>query len=180
MQRPNPSEEIERLKYPIGRFSYRADSSRERMIRQYGLFPDGLEAAVKDLTSGQLDTPYRPGGWTVRQVVHHLPESHMNAYVRFKMTLTEDAHEAMVANEAAWAELTDSRVGPIKPSLRLFRALQVRWMAAMKATSSKDWERTLSHPEMGTVSLDYLGHVYEWHARHHIAHITSLRERMKW
>ncbi len=175
--------DISGLQYPIGQFQFNPQISaeeRHRLIVGYVIFPDMLQTAVNGLTEGQLDTRYRPGGWTVRQVVHHLAESHMNAYVRFKLTLTEKEHKAVVADEAAWAELEDSRRGPIAVSLDLFRALQQRWVLAIQAISPADFDRKLWHPAWGTVSVDYLVQGCAWHARHHIAHITSLRERMGW
>ncbi|PYV45412.1 MAG: putative metal-dependent hydrolase [Acidobacteria bacterium] len=171
------------LQYPLGQFRFDPQTcteQRQRLIREYGIFPEKLKAAVEGLTDEQLDTPYRPGGWTVRQVVHHLPESHMNGYVRLKLALTEENHKAVVADEAAWAELNDSRNGPIALSLELFRVLQQRWVVALQTLSDPDFERTMWHPAWGTVSLDYVVQSYAWHARHHIAHITGLRERMGW
>jgi len=175
--------EIGTLQYPLGRFCFDPKTSmelREQLVTEYGLLPEKLEAAVESLTDQQLDTPYRPGGWTVRQVVHHLPESHMNAYVRLKLALTEENHKAVVADEAAWAERKDSRNGHIALSLELFRVLQQRWVLALRAFSEADFERTMWHPAWGTVSLDYVVQNYAWHARHHIAQITRLRERMRW
>ena len=175
--------EIDRLRYPIGRFEFtRSNSARERqrLCEEYETAAEGLESAVVDLTDEQLDTPYRPGGWTVRQVIHHLPESHMNAYVRLKLALTEELHRSVATDEAAWANLRDSREGPVGVSLALFRVLQQRWGIALRAMSEEDFSRKVWHPEWNTVPLDYLVQVYAWHARHHIAHITTVRERMDW
>ena len=154
--------------------------ARQRLVEDYETSPERLERAVAGLRVAQIDTPYRPGGWTVRQVVHHLPESHMNAYVRLKLALTEDLHRSVVANEADWANLPDSRDGPIALSLELFRVLQQRWALALRSMSVGDFSRKVWHPVWDTVSLDYLVQVYAWHARHHTVHITDLRERMWW
>ena len=175
--------ESDKLRYPIGQFEFTptiSASQRRRLIEEYERSPDRLDEAAAGLTDDQIDTVYRPGGWTVRQVIHHLPESHMNAYVRLKLALTEELHRSVVADEAAWADLADSREGPIAISLALFRVLQQRWAMALRAMSDADSSRKVWHPAWGTVPLDYLVQVYAWHARHHTAHITTLRDRMGW
>ena len=174
---------LKKLQYPIGEFQFDAgitEEKRDQWITEYAVIPDKLESAVADLTDEQLDTRYRPDGWTVRQVVHHLADSHMNAYVRFKLVLTEDKPKVIVADQAAWAELVDARTAPIATSMQLFRLLQQRWVIALRALSPEDYQRTFWHPWWETVSLDYLIQSYAWHGRHHIAQITSLRERMGW
>lgn len=138
-----------------------------------------LRAAVEGLTEAQLDTPYRPGGWTVRQVVHHVPDSHLNAYIRMKLALTEDGPTIKPYDENLWAELSDSRM-PVDASLSLMDALHRRWVTVLRSLQPADFARTFLHPEAGVVSLDRLIALYAWHGRHHVAHITSLRQRMGW
>ena len=174
---------VDDLRYPIGKFEFRPRTSlreRQGLAEEYELAPDWLEDAASGLTDAQLDTAYRPNGWTVRQVIHHLPESQMNAYVRLKLALTEDLHRSVVADEDAWASLPDSRNGPIVIALSLFRALQLRWAMAIRSMSDADFARLVWHPEWGKVRLEYLVQVYAWHPRHHIAQITTLRDRMGW
>jgi hypothetical protein len=137
-----------------------------------------MRAAVASLSPEQLDTPYRPGGWTVRTVVHHVPDSHINSYVRFKLALTEDEPVIKPYDEAAWAKLVDS--GPIEPSLTLLESLHERWVQLLKTLSDADFARQFRHPELGAVRLDQNLALYAWHGKHHVAHITSLRERMGW
>lgn len=139
-----------------------------------------MRQAVAGLDAAQLDTPYREGGWTVRQVVHHLPDSHLNAYVRLKLTLTEDAPVIRPYDEARWAELEDTRVTPIETSLLLLDSLHTRFVALWRAMRPEDFSRPLTHPDHGAKDLDWLLSMYAWHGRHHIAHITSLRRKMNW
>jgi hypothetical protein len=171
------------LRYPIGKFQ-RPPSvpapERAALIEQIAETPARLRDAVRGLTPEQFDTPYRPGGWTVRQVVHHVPDSHLNAYVRTKLALTEDQPTIKPYMEDRWAELADSRNTPPDVSLTLLESLHHRWVTLMNSLSDSDWQRTVIHPEMGIVRLDQLLALYAWHGRHHVAHITSLRERMGW
>jgi DinB family protein len=172
------------LSYPIGRFAPPASgldpAERERLIVQIEDTPRQLRQAVDGLTPEQVETPYRPGGWTVRQVVHHLPDSHMNSYVRFRLALTEDEPLIRPYHEDRWAELPDSRTAPLEVSLSLLDALHVRWGLVLRAITPEQWKRTLRHPEQGVVGLDRNLALYAWHGRHHVAHVTSLRARMGW
>src|SRR5712692_1804963 len=171
------------LRYPIGEFSYPGEQTadeRRRAIDEIEATPVRLRAAVQGLSPQQLDTPYRPGGWTVRQVVHHVPDSHLNAYTRFKLALTEDEPTIKPYDEARWAELADVRTAPLGVSFRLLEALHQRWVLLLRSLRPEDYRRTLRHPERGVMSLDQTLCYYAWHGRHHVAHITSLRERMGW
>jgi hypothetical protein len=171
------------LRYPIGPFQYDGpltDEQRQHLIDQIEAAPGKLRAAVQGLSPAQLDTPYRPGGWTVRQVVHHLPDSHLNSYMRFRLALTEDEPTIKPYFENRWAELDDARHAPIDISLALLEALHRRWILLLRSLSERDFARTFSHPELGVVSLEENLSLYAWHGRHHVAHITSLRERMGW
>lgn len=170
------------LQYPVGRYiapTRFTDAGRRKAIGVIAATPARLRDAVEALDEGQLDTPYRPGGWTVRQVVHHLPDSHLNAYVRFKLGLTEAEPRVKPYEEARWAELPDSR-GPIAVSLDLLTALHARWVSLLETLTETDFQRTVYHPEFGVLHLDDLLEQYAWHGRHHVAHITSLRKRMGW
>lgn len=170
------------LQYPVGRYiapTRFTDASRRAAIAALAALPGQIRGAVVGLDATQLDTPYRPGGWTVRQVVHHVPDSHLNAYVRFKLGLTEAEPRVKPYDEARWAELPDSR-GPIEPSLDLLTALHTRWVSLLAVLTETDYQRTVYHPELGVVQLDDLLEQYAWHGRHHVAHITSLRKRMGW
>jgi hypothetical protein len=170
--------------YPIGRFEFTdvrlSGANRDDLIRQIEDAPARLREAVFGLTGEQLDTPYRPGGWTVRQVVHHLPDSHLNSYVRFKLALTEDEPTIKPYDEAAWANLQDSRSTPIEVSLSLLESLHARWVVLLRSLRPEELDRTFRHPELGTVTLGKNIALYAWHGRHHVAHITGLRERMGW
>ena len=171
------------LQYPIGRFSWSGPNSeddRKRYIDEIEQAPARLRAAVTGLSNAQLDTPYRPGGWTVRQVVHHVPDSHLNSYVRFRLALTEKEPTIKPYDENQWAELTDARTAPIEMSLTLLESLHSRWILLLRGLHASDFAREFRHPELGTVSLDKNLALYAWHGRHHVAHITSLRERMGW
>jgi hypothetical protein len=171
------------LRYPIGPFvkpdTFDAESRRTAIDRIEST-PSRLRSAVAGLSPPQLDTQYRPGGWTVRQVVHHLPDSHMNSYIRFKRALTEDQPVICTYHEDRWAELPDERTGPIEASLDLLEALHLRWVVLLRSLSPEHLGRTLDHPEIGILSLDAMLALYAWHGDHHIAHITSLREREGW
>jgi uncharacterized damage-inducible protein DinB len=175
------------LRYPIGEFEWIPPENEEQITRQrvhytdvLAKLPSNMRAAVEGLSAEQLDTPYRPGGWTVRQVVHHVPESHMNAYVRFKLALTENNPAIKTYDEKEWAKLPDVQVTPIEVSLQLLQALHTRWVDTVQQMRPSDFSRTLFHPERGPLTLDQLLAMYAWHSAHHTAHITSLRERMGW
>ena len=171
------------LQYPIGRFKLEGPPTQQeigRAIDEIAQAPAKLRAAVEGLSPEQLDTPYRPGGWTVRQVVHHVPDSHLNSYCRFKLALTEDEPTIKAYHEDRWAELDDSRTTPIEVSLAMLESLHKRWVLLMKSLAPADFARTFRHPEIGLVSLAKNVCLYGWHGRHHTAHITSLRERMGW
>jgi hypothetical protein len=171
------------LRYPIRRFDVVTDISdeeRKGLIQQIEDAPAKLRAAVKGLSNEQLDTPYRPEGWTVRQLVHHLPDSHINAYVRMKLALTEENPAIKTYDEALWAGLIDTQNTPLEVSLDLLDALHKRWVVLMRSVSKKDYARTFQHPEWGAVPIDMAISIYAWHGLHHVAHITSLRERMGW
>jgi hypothetical protein len=171
------------LRYPVGQFNKFADvteAQRVGLIDEIAAAPAKLRAAVAGLSPAQLDTEYRPGGWTVRQVVHHLPDSHMNAFVRFKLALTEDVPVIKPYDEARWANLPDVKSTPVETSLALLDHLHVRWVTLLRSLTSADLARKYKHPERGVVSLDDALAEYSWHGRHHVAHITSLRERQGW
>jgi hypothetical protein len=171
------------LRYPIGKFHYEgapSDEQKRHVIDEIAGTPANLRAAVKGLSEAQLDTPYRPGGWTVRQVVHHLPDSHMNAYVRFKLALTEDEPTIKPYAEDRWAELADTKTTPMGTSLTLLESLHDRWGALLHSLTADEWKRNFRHPELGPMSLEKTLALYAWHGRHHVAHITSLREREGW
>jgi uncharacterized damage-inducible protein DinB len=139
-----------------------------------------LRAAVRGLSETQLDTEYRPGGWTVRQVVHHMPDSHLNSYVRFKLALTEDEPTIKPYAEDRWAELADSKATPVEVSLTLLDSLHDRWVRLLRPLGEEEWKRTFRHPSLGPMTLEKTLALYAWHGRHHVAHITELRKRMSW
>lgn len=171
------------LRYPIGRHQRPVsltDAQRHSAIDAISVTPANLRDAVRGLDDSQLDTPYRPDGWTVRQVVHHVPDSHANAYIRFKLALTEDTPTIKPYDEAAWAKLEDSRTTTIETSLTLLAALHDRWVRILRSMKPADFSRKLNHPENGIMSLDQLLALYEWHGKHHVAHITNLRARNGW
>jgi uncharacterized glyoxalase superfamily protein PhnB/uncharacterized damage-inducible protein DinB len=171
------------LRYPIGRYKRPEEpltpAQRAALIEQIARVPAALRAAVAGLTDAQLDTPYRPGGWSVRQVVHHIPDSHLNSFGRFKLALTESVPTIKPYDETAWAELPDAK-GPVDVSLRLLESLHERWVALMRAMTEEQWSRRLMHPETGETTLDRMLALYAWHGDHHVAHITALREREGW
>lgn len=174
---------IEDLSFPIGRFEWDGDATkarRELLIEEIADAPRLLRRAVEGLSDEQLDTPYRPDGWTVRQVAHHLPDSHMNGFTRVKMALTEDVPTIKPYDEARFAELGDVRATPIEISLTLLEALHVRWVALFRSMSDADYAREFRHPEIGVVSLNKQLASYAWHGRHHVAHVTALRQRKGW
>jgi hypothetical protein len=171
------------LRYPIGRAERKSSltpQERRAAIDAIAAAPAALRAAVKGLTDAQLDTPYRPDGWTVRQLVHHVADSHMNAYTRFRLALTEANPTIRPYDEASWAELADARSLPIGVSLDLLDAMHGRLVHLLRATKDADFQRPLTHPENGPMTVDSLLSTYSWHGRHHTAHVSALRERMKW
>lgn len=177
------------LRYPIGNVKQQPFASLdiydqqayEARLRDIKFLPSLLEMAVENLDEHQLHTPYRPGGWTVHQVVHHVADSHMNAYIRFKLALTEDNPTIKPYDEAAWAMLSDTRLVPVNLSLTLLHALHTRWHELLSNMQQEEWTRTLFHPaQQQRLSLWKQLGIYSWHGRHHVAHITSLKERMGW
>ena len=174
---------INDLRFPTGKFAFDpdlTDDKRRRSIDAIRRTPAALRAAVAGLSDTQLDTQYREGGWTVRQVVHHVPESHANAWVRFKLALTEDAPTIKPYNEDAWVKLPDVIGAPIASSLTLLEALHDRWVTLLDVMKPDDFTRPLTHPERGPITLDLLLQIYAWHGPHHTAHVTRLRERNGW
>jgi hypothetical protein len=171
------------LSYPIGRPELRqrlAAEERPALIEHIAQMPTRLVAAVDGLTAPQLDTRYRPGGWTVRQLTHHIGDSHMNAFIRMKYALTEDKPAIKGYDQAVWAETADSKIPPVGVSLALLENLHIRWVILMRSLAPEDWGRQMNHSERGLVSLDENLNYYAWHSRHHVAHITALREREGW
>src|SRR5271170_7090494 len=174
---------MEDLRYPVGKFQFPDSVSTEdltRFIDQIADSPARMRAAIAGLEDTQLDTPYRPGGWTVRQLAHHVPDSHINSYVRFRLALTEDEPVIKPYEEKRWADLPDARAMPVEPSLVLLESLHQRWVPLLRSLSDADWKRSFRHPELGLVSLENNAALYAWHGCHHVAHITALRNRMGW
>lgn len=174
-------------RFPIGKFHYQEPHSAEERAQQRKQHIDALAAlprefrhCVKALTEGQLDTPYRDGGWTIRQLIHHIPDSHMNAYVRFKMALTEHDPIIKTYEEQLWAELEDSRDTPIDVSLTMLEALHTRWVVLLRGLNEDQFARRFVHPEHGPMSLEKALSLYAWHGVHHTAHVTELRKRKGW
>jgi uncharacterized damage-inducible protein DinB len=175
--------ELNRQRYPIGRPEYPPQITAAHIqsyIEALENLPMDLRKVTEDLVDAQLDTPYRAGGWTVRQVVHHLADSHANACQRFRFALTEDNPAVSGYDENRWAQLPDARSAPVEDSLRLLGALHARWTALLKELTPEQWKRTYNHSERGPVALDSALVLYAWHGRHHLAQIASLRERMGW
>ncbi|MDE3167892.1 MAG: putative metal-dependent hydrolase [Acidobacteriota bacterium] len=171
------------LSYPIGRFDFKQTvdpSSIPALIGQIEALPAGLRDAVRGLDAGQLDTPYRPGGWTVRQTVHHVADSHMNSYIRLRLALTEGEPTIKPYDQPAWAELADTRTAPVDLSLDILTGMHARWAFLLRAMEPADFHRSFRHPELGLVRLDTNLALYAWHGRHHTAHIVHLRQRMGW
>ncbi len=171
------------LRFPVGKLARKSEltsAERASAIDAIASAPRQLRGAVASLTDEQLDTPYRPGGWTVRQLVHHVADSHMNAYTRFRLALTEENPTIKPYEEARWAELEDARTLPVSVSLDLLDRMHERLDVLLRATPADSFRRMLSHPENGPMSLDALLNMYAWHGRHHTAHVTALRERMGW
>jgi uncharacterized damage-inducible protein DinB len=175
---------IDDLRFPTGRFQRPvtplAADQRARILDVIDPTPGQLAEAVRGLDERQLDTPYRPDGWTLRQVVHHVADSHMNAYIRCKLALTESAPLVKTYDEAEWAKLSDSRDTPVAVSLTLLTALHDRWLRVLRSLKPDDFTRTLTHPEHGPITVDYLLALYAWHGPHHVAHVTGLRKRKGW
>lgn len=170
-------------KYPLGKFKRpERIGPHERMaaIAVLAELPGKLNAAVGDLSREQLDTPYREGGWSVRQLVHHIADSHMNAFVRVRLALTEDWPTIVRYDEKAWALLRDSAAAPVGWSTMLIESLHARWVMMLESLTDEEWTRGYTHPENGRMTVDMVTQLYAWHSRHHVAHITRLRESMGW
>lgn len=171
------------LSYPIGPCEYPevvSSAARKQHIEELAAAPTHLREAARGLNDAQLDTPYRPGGWTVRQVVHHFADSHTNAYIRFRLALTEDEPTIRPYDQEKWAKLVDATTLPVEVSLQMIGSLHRRWVALLSSLSEADFARRLRHPELGVLRLDTYLASYAWHCRHHAAHITSLRVRLNW
>jgi hypothetical protein len=171
------------LRYPVGEFRFPETVSapeRDAFIQQIAETPERLRAALAGLDREQLDTPYRPGGWTVRQVAHHLPDSHLNSYVRFKLAVTENEPSIKGYDEAAWAELLDGKSASVEISLALLTSLHERWVMFLRSLTAEQYARGFIHSQLGRVRLDQNVALYAWHGRHHVAHIEALREREGW
>ena len=174
---------LEQLRYPVGQFREEPHPTRqqhEHWIDVIAALPGELRTQVQDLSASQLATPYRPGGWSVCQVVHHLADSHLNAYLRTKLALTEETPVIKPYDEAAWAELPDARGTSLDPSLRLLEALHARWVTTLRGLDQESLRRTLHHPDDGPMTVSRVIQGYAWHSRHHLAHISTLRTRMGW
>ena len=174
---------MESFQYPIGKYSPQPFSQQQLTgwLLDIRFLPQHLEHAILNLDEAQLATPYRPEGWTVHHLIHHVADSHMNAYIRFKLGLTEEVPVIKTYDEAAWANLADTDNLPVNVSLTLLHALHMRWMEVLKSITEAQWERTVFHPGLNTsVTLWHLLGMYAWHGRHHTAHVTVLREQMKW
>ena len=170
-------------RYPIGKFSYSGPltvEQKRQFLDHIEQTPANLRAAIRGLSDRQLDTPYRDGGWTVRQVIHHVPDSHMNSYIRFKLALTEEEPTIKPYFEDRWAELPEAKQGETEISLALLDALHKRWMLVLSNLHDSDWQRTFRHPELGPMTLEKTLALYSWHGRHHVAHITELRKQKGW
>jgi len=170
-------------RYPIGKYTPPQEATpalRQQAIDSIAGKPAKLKAALSGLHDAQLDTPYRDGGWTVRQVAHHVPDSHLNAYVRFRLALTENQPTIKPYEEARWAELADAKSAPVAVSLALLEPLHDRWVRLLRSLTAADFARTFVHPEHGVRTLDWMLFLYAWHGRHHTAHITELREQKGW
>jgi hypothetical protein len=171
------------LRYPVGKFAFDGglgQAGRDKAVSDIGEAPGRLRAAILGLSQEQLDTPYRPSGWTGRQVVHHLADSHANASVRFRLALTEERPTIKPYDERAWAELVDAKTGPVEVSLSLLDALHVRLVVLLRSLDELGWQRAFVHPDRGPMTLEHTAGLYAWHGRHHVAHITALRQRNGW
>ena len=174
----------ESLRYPIGKFSFPQEISRQDIagyIETISSFPGNLISATRKLKDSQLDTPYREGGWTLRQLIHHCADSHLNAFVRFKLAMTENHPTIKPYNQDAWANLPDAKGEDITASIHLLEALHYRWLTLLQSMKASDFQRTFHHPEMKKdISLDQNLSLYAWHCKHHLAHILTLKERESW
>jgi uncharacterized damage-inducible protein DinB len=171
------------VRYPVGRFDFKApfhSGDRPLLLAEFVVAPARLRAATGGLSDSQLNTPYRLGGWTVRQVVHHLADAHMNWYIRPKLAVTEDLPVTKTYAEQLWAELADARTAPIEPSLQIVEGITERWRRFYESLSPEQWLRKFENPEWGTLTVEDTLRANSWHARHHTAHITELRARMGW
>jgi len=167
------------LRYPIGPFRPKPSltpAEREELIHELAHFPADLRFLVQSLPEEKLDTPYRDGGWTVRQVVHHVPDSHLQGYVRCKLAATEDTPTIKTYEEAVWAEMGEARTAPVDTSLDLVEALHKRWALFLRALPDEDFGKTYRHPELGEVSLDKTLQLYVWHGKHHLGHVKLVAE----
>lgn len=170
-------------RYPIGKYQTPADitpTKRAEAIREIALAPEKVRAAVSGLNDAQLETPYRDGGWTVRQVVHHVADSHMNAYIRWRLALTETEPTIKPYEESAWAKLQDAAHAPVDVSLKLLEPLHERWVGLLRSVKDDEFARTFRHPDHGVRTLDWMLFLYAWHGNHHTAHITELRKQKGW
>jgi uncharacterized damage-inducible protein DinB len=170
-------------RYPIGKFSYDGPPTAEQKqqyLTDVEQTPALLRTALRGLSDQQLDTPYRDGGWTPRQVAHHVADSHMNCYIRMKLALTEDDPTIKTYAEKVWAELPEAKRAPVEISLALLDSLHLRWMLMLREFEDAEWKRTFRHPDTGPASLEKTLAFYAWHGRHHVAHVRSLRDRMGW
>jgi uncharacterized damage-inducible protein DinB len=170
-------------RYPIGKYAMPAEvmpAMRAEAIRDTAAAPEMIRAAVKGLNDAQLETPYREGGWTVRQVVHHVADSHMNAYMRWRLALTETEPTIKPYEESAWAKLEDAAHAPVEVSLRLLEPLHERWVKLLRSVKEHEFARTFRHPDHGVRTLDWMLFLYAWHGKHHTAHITELRKQKGW
>jgi uncharacterized damage-inducible protein DinB len=170
-------------RYPIGKYEMPKEVTqalRQQAIEEIGKLPKNLRAAVAGLKDAQLETPYREGGWTVRQLAHHVPDSHMNAYIRWRLALTEKEPTIKPYDEAQWAELEDARSAPIEISLALLDALHERWVRLLRSVKEEQFALKFRHPEHGLRALDWMLFLYAWHGRHHTAHVTELRKQKGW
>ena len=175
--------DLEKLKYPIGRYQVddKIDKAAiDKFIKEIELLPERLADAVRGLNLQQLKTPYRQEGWTVQQVVHHIADSHLNAYIRFKLALTESKPIVKPYDEKLWAELPDAKLIDINVSLSFIDSLHKRWVILLKQLKSKDFDKEFLHPESGMKNLKETLCLYAWHSNHHLAHITTLKQRMNW
>jgi len=174
---------LEELRFPIGQFTRPEVISQgqfDTYVNQIEKLPYELRESIAGLNDAQLDTPYREGGWTIRQVVHHLFDSHVNSYTRLKLALTEDHPTIKTYDEATWAELDDAKYAPVESSLGMLDALHLRWAVTLRALTPEQKKRTFHHPESGVWRIDQNTGMYAWHGKHHVAHITALRKRMGW
>ncbi|MDZ7716483.1 MAG: putative metal-dependent hydrolase [Balneolaceae bacterium] len=173
---------IEKLRYPIGTFSFDESAGSQQIdewISDIDRLPESLAKAVTSLSEDQLNTPYREGGWTIRQVVHHLADSHMNALIRTKLLLTEDKPTIKPFDEQLWAKLRDNEL-PVEASLNIIQGVHRRWVRVLEFVEKEEWDKPLHHPENGDMTLKHLTAMYAWHGNHHLAHITNLKDQKNW